>query len=142
MAASDFFSGPGAKLPRNGAAGARLRWSFAALLALGLLLGGYALVLAQVAGDRGIAPTASSADIDVRGIEVDIRAATGEEARERAWRQVQGEAWRRVGGPPLPENQISEMVSAIVIERERIGPWLNRAAQLGSLNGEERRGRA
>lgn len=99
-----------------------LRWLIACVLALALLGGGFALVMAQVAGNRGIAPTASSADIEVRGIEMDIRADTGEEARDIAWRRAQREAWRRVGGPAINDSQLSGMVSAIVIQRERIGP--------------------
>lgn len=79
-------------------------------------------MVAQVAGDRGIAPTASSADIEVRGIEVDVRAASGEEARQQAWQEAQRIAWQRVDGPPISDSQLSGMVSAIVIQRERIGP--------------------
>lgn len=99
-----------------------LRWIVASILALALLSGGFALVMAQVSGDRGIAPTASSADIEVRGIEVDIRAESGLAARDQAWRRAQREAWRRVGGPSVSDSQLSSMVSAIVIQRERIGP--------------------
>ncbi|MEM9501727.1 MAG: heavy-metal-associated domain-containing protein [Pseudomonadota bacterium] len=112
----------------------------AALLALVLLGGGYALLVAQVAGDRGIAPTASSADIEVRGIEVDIRASTGEEARQQAWRQAQREAWRRVDGPAVSDNQLEAMVSAIVIQRERIGPK-RYIATLGVIFDRQRAGR-
>ena len=98
------------------------RWVLGAILALALLGGGYALVVAQVTGDRGIAPTASSSDIEVRGIEVDVRAETGEAARQKAWQQAQREAWRKVNGPAVSDGQLQAMVSAIVIQRERIGP--------------------
>ncbi|WP_337661005.1 heavy-metal-associated domain-containing protein [Erythrobacter sp. Alg231-14] len=117
-----------------------LRWLLAAILALGLLGGGYALVLAQVAGDRGIAPTASSADIEVRGIEVDVRAESGVAARNLAWRQAQREAWRRVGGPAIADGQLSAMVSAIVIQRERVGPK-RYVATLGVTFDRQRAGR-
>ena len=117
-----------------------LRWLAAALLALILLGGGYALVVAQVSGDRGIAPTASSADIEVRGIDVDVRADTGLEARDRAWRQAQREAWRQVGGPAINDGQLSGMVSAIVIQRERIGPR-RYVATLGVTFDRQRAGR-
>uniref|UniRef100_UPI0024911BD3 hypothetical protein n=1 Tax=Janibacter hoylei TaxID=364298 RepID=UPI0024911BD3 len=54
-------SGPDLSAPKHAASGACLgayaRWSFAVSLALVLLGSGYALVLAQVSGDRGIAPT-------------------------------------------------------------------------------------
>ncbi len=94
---------------------------FVGLGALALLALGMAL-MAQVAGDRGIAPVASSSDIEVRGIEVDRRAATGAEAREEAWRSAQREAWSRLNGPPISDSQLSGLVSAVIIESERIGP--------------------
>lgn len=117
-----------------------LRWALGALLALGLLGGGYALVLAQVSGERGIAPTASSADIDVRGIEVDVRADTAAEARDQAWREAQRKAWQQVGGPSVSDSQLSGMVSAIVIQRERIGPK-RYVATLGVTFDRQRAGR-
>ncbi|MEM8727028.1 MAG: heavy-metal-associated domain-containing protein, partial [Pseudomonadota bacterium] len=112
----------------------------AVVLALALLAGGFAFVLAQVNGDRGIAPTASSADIEVRGIEVDIRAGTGEEARQQAWRQAQRTAWRRVDGPAVSDGQLEAMVSAIVIQKERIGPK-RYIATLGVIFDRQRAGR-
>ena len=117
-----------------------LRWAVAAAIALLALGGGYALVLAQVSGERGIAPTASSADIDVRGIEVDVRADSGMEARDEAWKQAQREAWKRVGGPAINDSQLSGMVSAIVIQRERIGPK-RYVATLGVTFDRQRAGR-
>ncbi len=90
-------------------------------LALALLGGGYALV-AQVAGERGIAPTAASADIEVKGVTVDVTADSAEEARAKGWREAQRKAWAKVGGPELSDGQLDGLVSAIVIERERLGP--------------------
>lgn len=90
-------------------------------MALALLSGGYAL-LAQVAGDRGIAPTAASADIEVKGISVDVQGKSAEEARANGWREAQKQAWAKLGGPQLSEGQLEGLVSAIVIERERLGP--------------------
>ena len=90
-------------------------------MALALLGGGYAL-LAQVAGDRGIAPTAASADIEVKGISVDVQGKSAEEARANGWREAQKQAWAKLGGPQLSEGQLEGLVSAIVIERERLGP--------------------
>ncbi|WP_341713411.1 heavy-metal-associated domain-containing protein [Erythrobacter sp.] len=81
-----------------------------------------AVVWAQVGGDRGIAAVAASSDIEVSGIEVDETAKTGSEAREKAWDVAARLAWKKIGGPSLPDSQISGMVSAIVIERERLGP--------------------
>lgn len=117
-----------------------VRWALAAAFALILLGGGYALVMAQVSGERGIAPTASSADVEVRGIEVDVRADTGAQARDTAWQQAQREAWSRLGGPSLSDGQLSGMVSAIVIQRERIGPK-RYIATLGVTFDRQRAGR-
>ncbi len=97
------------------------RWLGGAALALALMGGGYAL-LAQVAGERGIAPTAASADIEVKGISVDVTADSAEEARARGWREAQRKAWAKINGPQLSDGQLDGLVSAIVIERERLGP--------------------
>ncbi|MEM8725528.1 MAG: heavy-metal-associated domain-containing protein, partial [Pseudomonadota bacterium] len=96
--------------------------------------------MAQISGERGIAPTAASTDIEVRGIEVDIRANTGEEARQEAWREAQQLAWARIDGPPISSSQLSGMVSAIVIQRERIGPK-RYIATLGVVFDRQRAGR-
>ncbi|MEL6530260.1 MAG: heavy-metal-associated domain-containing protein [Pseudomonadota bacterium] len=117
-----------------------VRWLLATVIALALLGGGYALVMAQVSGERGIAPTASSSDIEVRGIEVDMRGDTGEEARQKAWKQAQREAWRKVNGPAISDGQLESMVSAIVIQRERIGPK-RYIATLGVVFDRQRAGR-
>jgi hypothetical protein len=95
-----------------------------ALAASGLALAGTAgwLARAQVGGERGIAPVAASRDIQVTGIDVDVQADTGLEAREEAWLEAQVKAWERLDGPDLPESRIAGLVSAIVIERERLGP--------------------
>jgi hypothetical protein len=95
-----------------------LLWAaaFALLLALGVA------VWAQVGGERGIAPIASSSDIEVMGVEVDVRADSGPEAREEAWKEAQRKAWERLDGPQLSDSQIEGLVSAIIIERERLGP--------------------
>ena len=80
------------------------------------------VVWAQVGGERGIAPVASSSDIEVSGIEVDVRAESGIAAREQAWEEAQRKAWDRLEGPSLSDSQIAGLVSAVVIERERLGP--------------------
>ncbi|MGB3470957.1 MAG: heavy-metal-associated domain-containing protein [Erythrobacter sp.] len=118
-------------------AGARLG---AAIVAVGLLAGAYALVLAQVTGERGIAPTASSSDIEVRGIEVDMRGDNARDAREKAWRQAQRDAWKRAGGPAISDGQLSGLVSAIVIQREQIGPK-RYIGKLGVIFDRQRAGR-
>ena len=101
----------------------RMLWrAMFAGLAIASLAFAIATLVAQVSGDRGIAPVASSSDVDVSGIEVDVRADNAEAARVRGWRQAQRMAWRRLNGPSLPDSEIEAMVSAIVIERELIGP--------------------
>ena len=116
-----------------------LRRAIAFALALALVAGGFALV-AQVAGDRGIAPTASSADIEVGGIEVDVRADSGEEARLQAWKDAPRLAWEKVDGPAISDGDLSSMVTAIVIGRERIGPG-RYVATLGVSFDRQRAGR-
>jgi hypothetical protein len=116
MSASLSLSGPGAAPARTW-----LRAVGSAALALALLGGGYALV-AQVAGERGIAPTAASADIEVKGIRVDVTADSAEEARAKGWREAQRKAWAKINGPKIADGQLDSLVSAIVIERERLGP--------------------
>lgn len=108
---------------RTGAALRPFAASLLALALLGVLLGGaFAIVSAQVTGERGIAPTASSSDIEVRGIEVDVTADSPEEARQKGWREAQRKAWTEAGGPKLSDGQLSGLVSSIVIQREQLGP--------------------
>jgi hypothetical protein len=116
MSASLSLSGPGAPRFRPW-----LRQIGSVALALALLGGGYALV-AQVAGDRGIAPTAASADIEVRDISVDVTADSAEAARSKGWREAQRKAWDKIKGPKISDSQLDGLVSAIVIQRERLGP--------------------
>src|SRR6188508_3756035 len=63
-----------------------------AALALALLAAG-AVLVAQVSGDRGIAPIASSTDIEVRGIKVEVTGKNSNEARLEGWKVAQREAW-------------------------------------------------
>ena len=88
---------------------------------LAVLAGGVAL-LAQVMGDRGISPVAASTDISVGGIEVNVVGKSPEDAREQGWKQAEVLAWKKIGGPDLPQAQIESMVSAILIQSERVGP--------------------
>lgn len=79
-------------------------------------------VRAQVDGERGIAPIAASSDIQVGGIEVNTTGETAEEAREKGWQEAAKLAWAKIEGPELPDSQLQSLVSAIVIEREQVGP--------------------
>jgi len=89
--------------------------------ALVLLVAG-AMLVAQVSGDRGIAPVASSTDIEVHGITVDVTGRNAQDARLQGWRDAQRLAWKKLGGPDIPDSQIESYVSAIVVESERLGP--------------------
>jgi len=93
-------------------------------LALAIVLAaiGPARLIAQIEGDRGIAPIASSTDIQVTGIEVNTTGKNAEEARAAGWKEAQRKAWEMLKGPKMGDEQIDSMVSAVVIEREQIGP--------------------
>ncbi|WP_232843006.1 heavy-metal-associated domain-containing protein [Allopontixanthobacter confluentis] len=95
--------------------------AMALVILLCALVAGRAL-WAQVDGDRGIAAVASSSDIDIGGIEVNTTGKTAEEARQKGWAQAQRAAWKKLGGSEISDSQLESMVSAIVIEKERIGP--------------------
>jgi hypothetical protein len=99
------------------------------------LLGGLALALivalaalgpgrlgAQIEGDRGIIPVKQSSDIQVNGVEVETTGDTAEQARLKGWELAARLAWEKAGGPAMSDDQLQGMVSAVVIEREQIGP--------------------
>lgn len=87
-------------------------------------------IAAQVEGDRGIAPIASTGDFEVSGIEVVATGKNPREAREEGWRMAQRRGWeilyaRTHGGaeaPELPDSRLEQMISAVVVEQESIGP--------------------
>lgn len=109
----------------------------AAMFALAVLAA--VSLVAQVSGDRGIAPVASSSDIDIGGIEVDARGDTAEEARMNGWRQAQREAWEQLGGPQISDSRLDSLVAAIVVEEENIGPR-RYVARLGVIFDRQRAG--
>ena len=120
-----------------------LRSPRSALLALAgvvLVVAALFAARAQVEGERGIAAVVSSADIDIGGIEVDVRGDNAEDARLKGWREAQRKAWEKAGGPPIPDGQLEGLVSAVVIERERIGPR-RYIATLGVIFDRARAGR-
>ena len=119
MAAFSLFT-PSSRKPRLALAGAGL-----------LLLGiGGAVVWAQIEGDRGIPPVASTGDFEVTGIDVETTGKTAEDARTTGWRTATRLAWQKLwvqrgsGGtaPALDDGTLSGMVSAITVEHENIGP--------------------
>lgn len=97
-----------------------------AAIALGL---GAASLVAQMEGERGVPPIASSGDFEAGGIKVDVYAATPEAARTAGWKLAQRLAWRKLwaatnGGaaPALSDGQLDQIVSGVEIESEQIGP--------------------
>ena len=101
-----------------------------ALVALALLVALAWRLLAQVEGERGIAPIASNGDFEVHGIVVETTGDTAEQAREKGWKEAQKLAWDKLWSetghsgkaPSLAEGTIDSMVSAVVIENEQMGP--------------------
>jgi hypothetical protein len=89
--------------------------------ALALAVAGGTALVAQIEGDRGIAPLANSEDIQINGIKVNVTGKTGADARIAGWKQAEKEAWKKLGGPDMPIESIDAMVSSIVIGREQIG---------------------
>ena len=120
------------------------------IVAAGILaaaLAGAALY-AQIEGDRGIAPIASTGDFEVSGIEVNATGKTADEARAAGWREAQRKAWEKLwstnglgGGkaPALDDGTIDQMVSAVVVESEQIGPH-RYIARLGVIFDRARTG--
>ncbi len=114
------------------------RRSIAVLAALMLALFAAAL-WAQVEGERGISPLASTGDIEVYDIEVDTTGSDGEEAREKGWVEARRKAWAKLDGPEMPDSRLEEMSSAIIIQREQIGPT-RYIARLGVVFDRQRAG--
>ncbi|UNK78749.1 heavy-metal-associated domain-containing protein [Sphingopyxis granuli] len=99
-----------------------------AALLLAILVAG--LVEGQISrGNRGITPINSSGDFLASGITVDVVGANADEAREKGWREAQRKGWqqlyRRINGsdgPALGDSVLDGIVTAIVVEKEQIGP--------------------
>ena len=120
----------------------------AALLASGLTLAlalaiaaiGPGRLIAQIEGDRGIPPAATTSNIHIGGIEVETTGKTAEEARMAGWREAQKKAWLLLRGPSMSEDQINGMVIAVVIEHEQIGAR-RYIAKLGVVFDRQKAGR-
>jgi hypothetical protein len=96
------------------------------MIAIGI---GAATLVAQMEGERGVPPIASSGDFEVGGVEVDVYAKTAEAARTAGWREAQRKAWKKLwahtnggGGVGLSDSQLDQIVSGIEVESEQIGP--------------------
>jgi len=79
---------------------------------------------------------AQGSSFEVSGVAVDVTAKSAEAAREAGWRIAQRKGWamlaKRLGaaGVGLPDSTLDSLVSAIVVEKEQIGPT-RYIAQLG-----------
>ena len=100
------------------------RWGGGLVVAAAIAVAaiGPARLIAQIEGERGIAPVASTGDIEVDGIQVNSTGKTAEEARRNGWREATRQAWAKAGGPQLSDGQLEGLVSSVVIQQEQIGP--------------------
>jgi hypothetical protein len=95
-----------------------------------LVLAAFAAVLiAQIEGERGIAPIASNGDFEVRDIKVDVHGPNAASARATGWRLAQRLGWQALwkrtngsNGPMLADGMLDALVSGIEVQQEQIGP--------------------
>lgn len=99
-----------------------LAWGGLALAISALVALGPGQLWAQVEGDRGIVPVASTSDIQVNDIEVNTTGSSAQDARAKGWEEAARIGWKKAGGPSMDDGSIQSMVSAVVIQREQIGP--------------------
>ncbi len=107
---------------------------FAIPLMLLVAVAGIAGVLyAQLeTGDRGIPPLDTSKTLEIGGIHVDVGGTDAQSARYAGWRIAQRQGfkllWAKMHNAPineaptLPDGTLDQIVSAISVEREQIGP--------------------
>lgn len=99
------------------------------LAAIGLSVAVYAQL---ESGDRGIAPLDSSGTLEIGGIHVDVGGPDSMSARFVGWRVAQRQGFRALWAkvhhapigqaPNLPDGTLDQIVSAINVEHEQIGP--------------------
>jgi len=83
-------------------------------------------------GDRGIPPLDTSKTLEIGGIHVDVGGTDAQSARYAGWRIAQRQGfkllWAKMHNAPinqaptLPDGTLDQIVSAISVEREQIGP--------------------
>jgi hypothetical protein len=83
-------------------------------------------------GDRGIPPLDTSKTLEIGGIHVDVGGTDAQSARYAGWRIAQRQGfkllWAKMHNvpinqaPTLPDGTLDQIVSAISVEREQIGP--------------------
>ncbi len=92
-----------------------------------------AVVYAQLeSAERGIAPLDTSGTLEIGGIHVDVTAADAQTARLEGWRMAQRQAFRALWAkmhnapvnqaPNIPDDTLDQIVSAISVEKDQIGP--------------------
>jgi len=88
-----------------------------------------AMLVAQIEGERGIAPIASGGDFEIRDVQVDVAGPDADTARQTGWKLAQRLAWRTLwkrtngaDGPMLPDSVLDSLVSGIEVQQEEIGP--------------------
>ncbi len=98
------------------------------LVALALAAFG-AVLIAQIEGERGVAPIASSGDFEVDDVHVDIQGPDADTARQSGWKLAQRLAWKSLWrrtnggeGPALADGVLDGLVSGIAVKQEQIGP--------------------
>ena len=121
----------------------------ASLLLAVSLIGGGALYAQLEGADRGVPPIDSASTLEVTGVDVDVSAKTGDEARFQGWRQAQAKGWKALWAkttgqpiaqaPALSDPVLNSIVSGIIIEQEQIGPT-RYIARLGVLFDRARTG--
>jgi hypothetical protein len=102
------------------------RWALALAATLALGLGGRALV-AQIEGERGVAPVVSTGDFEISDVAVDVSGDSAEDARANGWKDAERKAYARLvaqngGTAALGDDAIEALVSAIEVQREQLGP--------------------
>jgi len=119
----------------------------AALLALAGM--GGVLVAQMESAERGILPIDSSGTLEISGVQVDVGGKDADSARFAGWRVAQREGFKALWAktnkrpvseaPNLSDSTLDSLISAVVVEREQIGP--NRyIATLGVLFDRARAG--
>lgn len=107
--------------------GARLALASAATLGVALAVIGPQALIAQIEGDRGIAPVIATNDIEVGGVEVEATGKTAQEARLAGWREAYKKAWDMAHGPAIDAGTLESIVSGVIVEHEELGPHRYRA---------------
>lgn len=88
-----------------------------------------AVLVAQIEGERGIAPISSGGDFEVSDLHVDVYGPDADTARKSGWMLAQHMAWKQLWhrtnggeGPALSDNVLDGLVSGIEVQQEAIGP--------------------